>query len=199
VQQLEPAADACWRVDGDVFDAVLLACSAHEAARLAQPVSASWAQTAAAFDYEPIVTVYLRSPGARLPSPMVALHAGPDAPAQFAFDLGALDRSGARDGLFAFVVSGAKAWVEAGLDATAQATLRQAQSAFDLISWQPLRTIAERRATFLCTPGLARPPTHIAPALAAAGDYLDGPYPATLEGAVRSALKALDALGLRTR
>ncbi len=197
VQHIEPAADARWRVDGDTFDTVLLACSAHEAARLAQPVSASWAQTAAAFDYEPIVTVYLQSLGARLPSPMVALHAGPDAPAQFAFDLGALDRSGARDGLFAFVASGARAWVEAGLDATAQATLRQAQSAFGAIPWQTLRTIAERRATFLCTPGLLRPPTPIAPGLAAAGDYVDGPYPATLEGAVRSALMALDTLGLR--
>jgi hydroxysqualene dehydroxylase len=163
-----------------------------------QPVAAPWAQTAAAFDYEPIVTVYLQCAGARLPSPMVALHAGPDAPAQFAFDLGALDRSGARDGLFAFVVSGAKAWVEAGLDATAQATLRQAKAAFGSIAWQALRTLAERRATFLCTPGLARPPTHIAPGLAAAGDYIDGPYPATLEGAVRSALKALDRLGLRS-
>jgi hydroxysqualene dehydroxylase len=198
VQHIEPIADARWRVDGETFDAVLLACSAHEAARLTQSVAAGWARTAAAFDYEPIVTVYLQSPGARLPSPMVALHAGPEAPAQFAFDLGALDASGARDGLFAFVISGAKAWVEAGLDGTAQATLQQAQTAFGSITWQVLRTIAERRATFMCRPGLARPPTLVAPALAAAGDYIEGPYPATLEGAVRSALKALDALGLRT-
>jgi hydroxysqualene dehydroxylase len=198
VQQLEPTTDTRWRVDGETFDAVLLACSAHEAARLTRAVAASWAATAAAFDYEPIVTVYLRSPGARLPSPMVALHTGADAPAQFAFDLGALDRSGARDGLFAFVVSGARAWVEAGLDATAQAILHQAQTAFTSMDWQVLRTIAERRATFLCKPGLVRPPTPIARGLAAAGDYIDGPYPATLEGAVRSALGALDALGLRT-
>jgi hydroxysqualene dehydroxylase len=198
VQHLGPTNDQRWSIDGKSFDAVLLACSAHEAARLAQPVAPGWAHTAAAFDYEPIVTVYLQSRGARLPSPMVALYANADAPAQFAFDLGALDGSGARDGVFAFVVSGARDWVEAGLDATAQATLRQAQSAFPAIRWQMLRTIAERRATFLCKPGLVRPPTHIAPALAAAGDYIDGPYPATLEGAVRSALKALDGLGLRT-
>jgi hydroxysqualene dehydroxylase len=197
VQHIEPAADKGWRVDGEGFDAVLLACSAHEAARLTQTVAARWAQTAAAFEYEPIVTVYLQSTGWRLPSPMVALHAGPDAPAQFAFDLGALDASGARRGLFAFVVSGARRWVEAGLDATAQATLRQAQSDFGATTWRVLRTIAERRATFMCKPNLARPPTHIAPALAAAGDYIDGPYPATLEGAVRSALTALHTLGLR--
>ena len=197
-QHLAPTDDGRWSIDGESFDALVLACSAHEAARMAQPVAPSWAQTAAAFDYEPIVTVYFQSPGARLPSPMVALHAGPDAPAQFAFDLGVLNRSGGRDGLFAFVVSGARDWVEAGLDATAQAALRQARASFPSMSWQVLRTIGERRATFLCKPGLVRPPTHVAPALAAAGDYIDGPYPATLEGAVRSALKALDSLGLRT-
>jgi hydroxysqualene dehydroxylase len=199
VQQLVPSGDARWHVDGEPFDAVLLACTAPEAARLAQPIAADWAQTAAAFDYEPIVTVYLHSAGLRLCSPMVALNAGTDAPAQFAFDLGALDAGGARDELFAFVVSGAKAWVEAGLDATARATLRQARAAFGAGPWRLVRTLAERRATFLCKPGLARPPTPIAPALAAAGDYIDGPYPATLEGAVRSALQALDTLGLRHR
>ena len=197
VGRIEPTADARWRIDGEPFDSVLLACSAHEASRLAQPLAAHWAQAAAALEYEPIVTVYLQNPDARLPSPMVALQAGPDTPAQFAFDVGALDPSGARNGLFAFVISGAKAWVDAGLQAAAQATLRQAQSAFGGLTWQVRRTIAERRATFLCTPGLARPPTHVAPALAAAGDYVDSPYPSTLEGAVRSALKALDTLGLR--
>jgi hypothetical protein len=35
-------------------------------------------------------------------------------------------------------------------------------------------------------PGLARPAATIAPGLRAAGDYVDGPYPATIEGAVRS-------------
>jgi hypothetical protein len=30
--------------------------------------------------------------------------------------------------------------------------------------------------------------------LLACGDYVDGPYPATLEGAVRSALEAVDLL-----
>jgi monoamine oxidase len=35
-------------------------------------------------------------------------------------------------------------------------------------------------------PGLERPAASIAPGLLAAGDYVAGPYPATLEGAVRS-------------
>ena len=50
----------------------------------------------------------------------------------------------------------------------------------------PVQTVVEKQATFACTPGLQRPPQHIAPGLRAAGDYVQGPYPATLEGAVRS-------------
>ena len=50
----------------------------------------------------------------------------------------------------------------------------------------PVRTVVEKQATFACTPGLQRPPQQIALGLCAAGDYVQGPYPATLEGAVRS-------------
>jgi hypothetical protein len=46
--------------------------------------------------------------------------------------------------------------------------------------------VIEKQATFACTPGLLRPAQVIAPGLLAAGDYVEGPYPATLEGAVRS-------------
>jgi squalene-associated FAD-dependent desaturase len=201
-----------WQLDGAHYDAVVLACSAAEAARLTAGVAPAWSAQAAGLRYEPIITVYLRCAGARLPLPMMALRDGADAPAQFVFDLGALARDpdaapaavaatahDAADGLFAFVVSGARAWVEAGLDATTEATLRQAQSAFPAGTWPtaltPARTLAEKRATFRCTPGLARPPAAVAPGLLAAGDYIAGPYPATLEGAVRSGRAAAAALG----
>jgi predicted NAD/FAD-dependent oxidoreductase len=49
---------------------------------------------------------------------------------------------------------------------------------------------ADRRATFACTAGLKRPPSLVAPGLWAAGDYVEGPYPATLEGAVQAGLQA---------
>jgi hydroxysqualene dehydroxylase len=162
------------------------------------PIAPQWSRIAAAFDYEPIVTVYLQSRGTHLRDPMTALHSGADAPAQFAFDLGAIDGGGPRQGLFAFVVSGARVWVERGLEATAQATLNQARTAFAANTWREPprvhRTLAERRATFLCTPGLARPPTAIAPGLVGAGDFIEGPYPATLEGAVRSGQAAITRL-----
>jgi uncharacterized protein with NAD-binding domain and iron-sulfur cluster len=47
--------------------------------------------------------------------------------------------------------------------------------------------LTEKRATFACTPGLARPANATGlPGLALAGDYTAGDYPATLETAVRS-------------
>jgi len=51
----------------------------------------------------------------------------------------------------------------------------------------------ERRATFACLPRLVRPAQTIAVGLWAAGDYVEGPYPATLEGAVRAGVTAAKA------
>lgn len=180
------AREGGWGVDGEPVDAVILACTAHEAGRLTRDVAPAWSATALAFEHAPIVTVYLRSEGTRLPRPMTALHDGPAAPAQFVFDHGAL---GMTPGLFAAVVSGAARWVERGLDATADA-VREQLTAELAAHWRTpptvWRTVAERRATFACRPQLQRPPARIAPRLWAAGDYVEGPYPSTLEGAVRA-------------
>ena len=105
--------------------------------------------------------------------------------------------SAARPGLLAFVISGAARWVERGIAATEAATLAQAQrgagAASSRAPLEIVRTIVEKRATFACTPGLVRPPMDVAPGLFACGDYLAGPYPATLEGAVRSGVAAARA------
>ena len=179
-----------WRVNDERFERVVLAATPTESARLAADIAPAWAQRVAALRYEPIVTVYLCSAGTRLPEPMLALPANAHAPAQFVFDRGQL---GGPSGLLAFVVSGAQPWVDRGLDATAQATTMQAQTTLSAYLRGPLEivhAIAEKRATFRCTPGLRRPEALIAPGLLAAGDHVDGPYPATLEGAVRSGLQA---------
>lgn len=122
---------------------------------------------------------------------MLALREGPESPAQFVFDHGAL---GGAAGRFAFVVSGAAAWVERG--GCAEAVLAQARRE---LAWKtpPLidKVLTEKRATFACTPGLARPAAEVAPGLWAAGDYVAGPYPATLEGAVRAGLAAAQGVG----
>lgn len=195
VRRLEPV-EGQWQVDGEAFDAVVLACPSTEAARLAAEVAPDWARVAGAFRYEPIVTVLLEYPGARLAAPMVSLT---DGPAQFAFDLGAIAH---QPGLFTFVISAAAPWVDAGREATAQAVVKQAmkcllkpqqtQSASPEPPEPPhvLAVTAEKRATFRCTADLVRPPARIAAGLWAAGDYVHGPYPATLEGAVRAGQEA---------
>jgi len=178
VQTLQPGG----RVDGEVFDAVVLACTSVEAARLTAERAPAWSAQAAGLGFQPIITVYLHSPGSRLPAPMLALREGPDAPAQFVFDHGAL---GGAPGRFAFVVSGAAPWVargDCGEAVLAQALRELAWATPPVIA----RVLTEKRATFACTPGLVRPPAFIATGLWAAGDYVDGPYPATLEGAVRA-------------
>ena len=63
--------------------------------------------------------------------------------------------------------------------------LTQAFPGFGAPLWH--KVIAEKRATFACTPQLARPPQQTPlPGLHLAGDYTAGDYPATIEGAVRS-------------
>jgi hydroxysqualene dehydroxylase len=181
-----------WRLhtatDSLSADAVVLATSSVEASRLTQNLAPEWSARTGAFDFQPIITVYLESPGSTLPAPMVALRESEEEPAQFAFDLGALAD---RPGLFSFVISGAAPWVARGLDDAAAATLAQAQR---VLTWHTpprlYRVLSEKRATFACTPGLQRPPAALLPGLVAAGDYVAGPYPATLEGAVMSGLAA---------
>ena len=107
------------------------------------------------------------------------------------FDRGQL---GGPKGLLAFVISGAQPWVDVGLGATEAAVLQQAQTELGVHLRGPLRllrSLTEKRATFRCTPGLQRPALQIAENLHAAGDHVAGPYPATLEGAVRSGVQAV--------
>ena len=196
VQQLDRAGDG-WRVDDENFDAVVLATTPAEAARLTLGIAPAWATRAAALHFEPIITVYLNGPGVRLPEPMLALHSDAHSPAQFVFDRGQL---GGPPGLLAFVISGAAEWVERGTQATLQATLAQAQAVLATGThaltpqFKLVKVVVEKRATFRCTPKLLRPAAIIACGLTAAGDHIEGPYPATLEGAVRSGLRAARGL-----
>ena len=194
VERLEHGVDGGWSIDGEQFQEVVLSTTSVEAARLTRDIAPHWSQLASGLRFEPIVTIYLHGEGVRLDEPMLALPSNEhDAPAQFAFDRG---RLGGHDGVLAFVVSGAAPWVERGMAATVLAAQRQVARLPIRTPAQlnELRSFTEKRATFRCTPGLQRPPAEIAPGLRAAADYVEGPYPATLEGAVRSALEAAAAL-----
>jgi squalene-associated FAD-dependent desaturase len=188
-----------WQVDGDTFDAVLLATPSTEAVRLARSAQAAirdtaaaaamrdWITQAEALRHLPITTVYAQLPGAAgpvLPRPMLALRPQAGQPAQFVFDRGQL---GGPAGLLAFVVSAS----ESDRTRVEQQVLAQARAQLGLEGLQRIQTLVEKRATFACTPGLRRPGLALAPGLWACGDYTEGPYPATLEGAVRSASAAV--------
>ena len=188
VQRLQPLPGGRWQVacaeGGGAFDHVTLACPSWEASRLVADAAAPWSAQAASLRFEAITTVYAHAHGARLAQPMLALRSAPQSPAQFVFDRGQLD---GRQGLLAFVVSasaGDRALIE-------QQVLRQAASQLGIPSLQTVQTVVEKRATFACTPGLQRPGLRVLPGLTACGDYVDGPYPATLEGAVLSGTAAL--------
>ena len=172
------------------FDQVILACPANAAINLLQTTGlpcAAWLNCADQLTYEAITTVYALSSAGPLAQPMLALASNSQFPAQFVFDRGQL---GGPTGLLAFVISASNA------DAQTLASLVTAQAAaqLGLHDLAVLQTIVEKRATFACTPNLQRPPQHIAAGLVAAGDYVDGPYPATLEGAVRSGMQAASLL-----
>ncbi len=143
------------------------------------------------FDWQPILTVYLRYPeNVRLPFAMVGMDGGH---AQWLFDRGALC---SQHGLLAAVISGdgphqALSHAELG------AAIHKEISAVLPGLPAPGKTwvIEEKRATFACTPGLERPPTATAlPNVWLAGDYVAGDYPATLEGAVRSGVAAAQSI-----
>jgi len=200
VQSLRYSDDnaAPWHVNDQPFDAVVWATSASNAAQtlaaeaqaapeiIATPMQ-QWVSHARALHFEAITTVYAFAANARLTQPMLALrsHAA-SAPAQFVFDRGQL---GGPTGLLAWVVSASHGEREA-LEAQ---VLQQARDQLGL-EMQAVQTVVEKRATFACTPALLRPAARIAHGLVACGDYVEGPYPATLEGAVRSGRHAISLL-----
>lgn len=202
VQSVLAAPQGGWSVDGTHFGAVVLATSSTEAARIISHCAQTapfamavplcdWAACAQALRFEAITTVYAQGPvrpdGLLLPAPLLALRSHAAHPAQFVFDRGQL---GGPAGLLAFVAStsqGERAQLE-------QQVLQQAQAELGLTHLRIVQTVVEKRATFACTPGLQRPAAHIAPGLWACGDYIAGPYPATLEGAVLSGGAAVRGL-----
>lgn len=195
-----------WQVQGEGFDTVIFATSASESIRALEnsaqiapdPIAKNiwqWTGITRGLQFEAITTVYAWGAGAALPHPMLTLRSSAEpqarAPAQFVFDRGQL---GGPPGLLAFVVSASTGEREA----LQSQVLVQARQQLGL-ALQAVQTVVEKRATFACTPGLPRPAPHIAPGLIACGDYVTGPYPATLEGAVRSGMAAVKLVTLDIR
>jgi uncharacterized protein with NAD-binding domain and iron-sulfur cluster len=107
---------------------------------------------------------------------------------QWMFDRGQIC---GQPGLLAVVISAEGAHQKLTQEDLALAVENELASHFPHLP-KPLwhKVIAEKRATFACTPNLQRPTqTTPLPGLYLAGDYTAGDYPATIEGAVRSGIK----------
>jgi hypothetical protein len=173
-----------------VDSALLLACPPWEAARLTADIAPKWAFQCAELSHTVIATVYLHCKDADfkgLPRPMMALHSDAQAPAQFVFDKGALSE---QHGLLAAVVSACTAERD---DVTEQVHAQVCEQ-LELVNVEVVQTVVEKRATLACTPMLDRPEPFVADGLWACGDFIQGPYPSTLEGAVRSGQQVVTQL-----
>ncbi|MGB8078090.1 MAG: FAD-dependent oxidoreductase, partial [Gallionella sp.] len=125
-----------------------------------------------------------------LPHPMLGLHRRYS---QWLFDKG---RIAGEHGLLAAVISAEGIHQELPQEELAKKVIAELRAEFGIAeppAWY--KVIAERRATFCCSPNLQRPSQLTPlPRLLLAGDYTAGDYPATLEGAVISGLKCADVI-----
>jgi len=155
------------------------------------------------FEYSPIATLNLRLEAPwRLPMPMMMLRedAARGHDGQWLFDRAALAGDSSR-GELSIVVSAAarladrlarddRAAVMAPLIEQVREQAARGGLA-DLPAIAHAELLVDKRATFLATPGLARPGNATPwPGLCLAGDWTDTGYPAVLEGAVRSGQRA---------
>jgi squalene-associated FAD-dependent desaturase len=187
-----------WEVDGEPSDRVILATPPGEARRLIGPLPGAdtWLRAWPDWRHAAIGTLSLR-----LERPWRSGHALAllrDDPARDAWGQWLFDRSegaaAAGERRLAHVVIG-RADRYAGRDTAAVAAGVLAQIAAQVRTPLPpveaWALITEKRATFDVTPGLRRPgPATPWDGLLLAGDWTDTGYPAVLEGAVRSGLRA---------
>lgn len=208
------ATDTYVEVDGEHFDACVVATPPYAAARMLfdaslpedtppQPLPSPQQQAEASlhrelkgFEYRAIATLALELEDHwQLPHAMMMLneddargHVG-----QWVFN-----RLG-HDKQLAVVISDASDFLKHDRERFVQAIATQIreQSAKHPGNLKPMpaikhqRLIVEKRATFDAVPGLSRPSNRSPwPRIALAGDWTDTGYPAVLEGAVRSGLRA---------
>lgn len=182
------------RVRGEriAFDAVILATTHEDAARLLPPAAGLPAQSLAALGRSPIVNLHVLLDRKVLGLPFLA---GFDSPLQWIFDR--THAAGVDDGQYLVIsLSGADTWVGRSsreLRETFVPALRALLPAARGAEVVDFFATCEPAATFRQAPGSGalRPParTALAP-LHVAGAWTATGWPATMEGAVRSGLAA---------
>lgn len=154
----------------------------------------------ASFQYLPIATLNLRfSAPVRLPVPMMMLHEDVKRQhlGQWVFDRGALMGIPARQGELTVVVSAREQLLAVSREELTAALIAQLNEQWVRYSAKPLPPVLahelfiDKRATFASTRGLSRPGVSSPwERIMFAGDWTDTGYPAVLEGAVRSGVRA---------
>ena len=171
------------------FTQVICALSPHRMASVVAglPALTDALRMIARFEYQPIYSVYLQYPEAqRLPAPMIGLNG---AITQWVFDRAAICGEPGRLGAVISAAGPHEGMPQEALAARVHAELNERFGPLPPPAWS--RVIAEKRATFACTPGLERPMQRtLHQGFYLAGDYVAGDYPATLEAAVRSGIQA---------
>lgn len=171
------------------FSHVIVACGPHQLSQIASDLPLLHRQIEQ-ITYQPITTVYLQYEAhIQLAKPMQGMV---NSVSQWVFDRGQLC---GQHGLIAVVIS-----AHAPFEQTQQALADSVHQ--ELLHLMPnlkqpqwYKVITEKRATFSCETNLNRPSNQtIYQDLYIAGDYTAGEYPATIEGAVRSGIKAANLL-----
>lgn len=171
------------------FSHVICAASPANTARLfsATPALAPIAEKIDAINYQPIFTVYLQYPAhVALPQAMLGFDR---CFTQWLFDKGLI---AGQHGLIAAVISAEGLHQKLDHDQLARKVVQELRAQLGIAD-EPLwhQVIAEKRATFACEVNLSRPAhTTPLPNILLAGDFTAGDYPATLEGAVMSGIRA---------
>ncbi|AKR43037.1 hydroxysqualene dehydroxylase HpnE [Methylophilus sp. TWE2] len=189
IQQSATGYEVSTATDTDIYDEVIIAVGPHQLKTIRSELSLS------AFEYQPITTIYLQyGADVSLPHPIMGLCHGA---AQWVFDRG---QCCGQPGLLAVVIS-AHAPLAADKSVLVKQCITEINQALSSYGTQledaPLwsQVITEKRATFSCLPAMVRPTTITSqPQLLLAGDYVAGPYPATIEGAIRSGYAAAQAI-----
>jgi predicted NAD/FAD-dependent oxidoreductase len=175
-------------VNGSNFTHVILAVAPFRLAEITEPLGEIVAtDLVTKFTYEPIYTLYLQYPhDVKLPQVMIGLT---QTMSQWVFDRGQLN---CQKGLLAVIISAKGEHQKLTHEALANQVIVELKTAFpNLPSPKWHKVIAEKRATFACTANLKRPQQKTTiQNLYLAGDYTEGNYPATIEGAVQSGLSA---------
>ncbi len=191
-----------WRLvleDGSaIHDKVIIATSPAHAIPLLEQLfdCQAIARQLSTLSYQPIVTVYAKFLAPlRFKTPLIGWV---DPVPLFIFDLNAC-RSDIRQEKITTIAAVASAegehmeWDDARwMD---EINTRMQQVFGQLPPGRIIKRVTEKRATFTCSPDTYRPPSATPRSgIFLAGDYVDGPYPSTLEGAVRSGVQCAQTL-----